>query len=114
MIAWARSTSAEHRWSFSPAAKVSWDFTKHVTIGAEYYGGFGPVANIDPFRLQSQAIYPVFDLNVSPLWEINFGPGIGFTSGTDHLLFKVIIGRRVTWGRSHSPTNQKGKESSPD
>jgi hypothetical protein len=97
----------DQQWAFEPAAKVSWDFTKHITGGVEYYGAFGPVANIDPFHDQGQAIYPVIDLNISPLWEINFGPGIGFTAGTDHLLFKTIIGRRLSWGkaggRKHSP-----------
>jgi hypothetical protein len=38
----------------------------------------------------------VTDLNVSPKWEFNFGVGVGLTGGTDHLLVKMIIGRRVT------------------
>ncbi len=104
----------DEQWAFSPAVKVSWDFTRHVTFGVEYYGGFGPVTNFDPLREQSQAFYPVFDLNLSPVWEINFGPGIGVTSGTDHLLFKFILGRRVTWGRHHVPSNVKGTENSLD
>lgn len=86
-------------WTFAPAAKVSWNFTKVIAGGLEYYGSFGPVANIDPFHDQQQAIYPVIDLDVSPKWEINFGPGVGFTAGTDHWLFKTIIGRRFSWGR---------------
>jgi len=40
----------------------------------------------------------VSDLNVSPLWEINIGVGLGVTAATDHLIVKGIIGRRFTWG----------------
>jgi len=36
----------------------------------------------------------VTDLNVSPNWEFNFGVGVGLTGGSDHLLVKMIIGRR--------------------
>jgi hypothetical protein len=42
------------------------------------------------------------DRNVSPLWEINIGVGIGATAATDHLIFKAILGRRFDWGR-YSP-----------
>ncbi len=94
-------------WTFAPDVKVSWDFTKHISGGLEYYGSFGPVANIDPLHYQSQAVYPVIDLNVSPKWEINFGPGIGMTAGTDHLLFKTIIGRRFSWGKSDNRQSQQ-------
>jgi tartrate dehydratase alpha subunit/fumarate hydratase class I-like protein len=41
----------------------------------------------------------VTDLNVSPLWEINIGVGIGGTASTDHLIVKAILGRRFDWGR---------------
>jgi hypothetical protein len=54
------------------------------------------------FHEQSQQFIPVVDLSISPLWEINFGVGIGATAGTDHLLVKAIIGRRFNWGRSHA------------
>ena len=36
------------------------------------------------------------DLNFSPKWEFNFGVVVGLTGGTDHLLVKMILGRRVT------------------
>ena len=93
---------ADQQWNFSPAAKISWDFTKVVTFGLEYYGGFGPVSSVSPIREQSQQFVPAFDLNVSPKWEINFGVGVGVTEGTDHLLVKGIIGRRFEWPKRHS------------
>jgi hypothetical protein len=91
---------SDRSWQFSPAAKISWDFAKHVAFGLEYYGGFGPVIGLFPFHEQSQLFIPAFDLDVSPRWEINFGIGVGVTGGTDHLLVKAILGRRFNWGHS--------------
>ena len=83
---------------FSPNAKVSYDFTKAVSFGLEYYGAVGPIGSFDPLAEQQQQFFPSFDLNVSPNWEINFGVGVGVTRSTDHLIVKTIIGRRFTWG----------------
>jgi hypothetical protein len=93
---------AKRGWEFAPDAKVSWNFTKAVAFGLEYYTGLGPVGDFDPFPRQSQQFVPAFDLNVSPKWEINFGLGVGVTGGTDHMLLKAIIGRRFEWGKRHS------------
>jgi len=99
---------ADQQWNFSPDAKISWDFTPKVAFGLEYYGGWGPVNNLSPFNEQSQQFVPAFDLDLSPKWEINFGLGIGVTAGTDHMLFKAIIGRRFDWGnRRHRDKAEK-------
>ena len=81
-------------WEFSPNAKVSFDITKAVSFGLEYYGALGPIGNFDPVSEQGQQIIPAIDLNLSPKWEFNFGVGVGVTRGTDHLLVKMILGRR--------------------
>jgi hypothetical protein len=82
---------------FSPNAKVSYDFSKVVSGGLEYYGALGPVGSFDPVAEQQQQFFPSIDLNVSPDWEINFGVGWGVTRSTDHLIVKTIIGRRFSW-----------------
>jgi hypothetical protein len=82
---------------FSPNAKVSYDFSKVVTGGLEYYGALGPVGSFDPVAEQQQQFFPSIDLNVSPDWELNFGVGWGVTRSTDHLIIKGIIGRRFSW-----------------
>jgi hypothetical protein len=84
---------------FSPNLKVSYDFSKVVSGGFEYYGALGPLSGFDPISEQRQQIFPSIDLNVSPKWELNFGVGVGLTGATDHLIIKGIIGRRFTWGR---------------
>jgi hypothetical protein len=90
-------------WVFSPNAKVSYDFTKVISGGLEYYGSLGPIGNPDPLQDQQQQIFPALDLNVSPDWELNFGIGWGLTASTDHLIIKAIIGRRFNWGKRKRP-----------
>lgn len=82
---------------FSPAAKISYDFTKHIAGGLEYYGSVGPITGFDPLKDQQHQFFPTIDLDVSPVWEFNFGVGIGATRSTDHLIFKAIVGRRFSW-----------------
>ena len=86
-------------WGFAPAFKVSYDFTRVVSGGLEYYADYGRIGGFAPLHDQQQQIFAVTDLNVSPVWEINFGVGIGFTAATDHLIFKAILGRRIDWGK---------------
>lgn len=84
---------------FSPAAKVSYDFTKVITGGVEYYADYGSIRDIATLHDQQQQIFPALDLNLSPKWEINFGVGIGPTAATDRWIIKAIVGRRFDWGR---------------
>ena len=87
---------------FAPSTKVSYDFTPVVGGGLEWYADYGAIGNISPVHNQQQQIFVVADLNVSPLWEINIGVGMGATAATDRLIVKAILGRRFDWGR-HSP-----------
>ena len=86
---------------FSPNFKAGYDITKKINAGLEYYGVLGPVTGFDPLQEQQQQIVPSVDLNLSPNWEFNFGVGVGVTHGTDHLLVKMILGRR--FGASSHP-----------
>jgi hypothetical protein len=79
---------------FSPSAKVSYDLTKVVSPGIEYYGSLGPVGAFLPASQQQQQLYGVVDLNIDPRWEINFGLGGGLTRATDGFIIKMILGRR--------------------
>ena len=86
-------------WQFAPAVKVSYDFTKVVSGGIEYYGDYGEIGNFASLHNQQQQIFVVTDLNVSPKWEINIGAGIGPTAATDHWIMKGILGRHFSWIR---------------
>jgi hypothetical protein len=79
---------------FSPNVKGSYDVTKVVALGLEYYGSTGPFFNYDPIQKQVQQLFIATDLNEDPDWEFNGGIGTGFTQATEKLIFKIIIGRR--------------------
>jgi hypothetical protein len=85
---------------FAPGAKISYDFNKAVSGGFEYYADYGRLGSLDTLHDQQQQLFLVTDLNVSPVWEINVGVGVGATAGTDHLIVKGILGRRFSWGRT--------------
>jgi len=82
---------------FSPNAKVSYDFTKKIAGGLEYYATYGPLTGFDPLREQQQQFVPTIDVDFAPQWEFNFGVGVGATRSTDHLIVKFILGRRFEW-----------------
>ncbi|HWF46025.1 MAG TPA: hypothetical protein VG168_03385 [Bryobacteraceae bacterium] len=87
---------------FSPNFKVSYQFDKLVAGGLEYYGDTGDITGFDPLYMQQQQIVPAIDLDFSPEWEFNFGLGVGVTRGTDHLLIKMILGRRFNFRTSQA------------
>jgi len=93
-----RSLSGEtsgRGWEFSPNVALTYDVSRAVTAGLEYYGAFGPLTGFDPPREQQHQLFAALDLNVSPRWEINLGVGRGFTASTDRLLIKTIFGYRL-------------------
>jgi hypothetical protein len=89
--------TASQGFVFSPNVKFSYDFTKKITGGLEYYGSVGPATQFLAPRLQQHQIFPAIDLNLAPKWEINFGLGVGVTRSTDHLIAKMILGYRFNF-----------------
>jgi len=92
-----KGESSSRGFAFSPNFKVSYDLTRKIAAGIEYYGALGPVSGFDPLRDQQQQIFPTIDLNLAPQWEINLGLGVGMTRSTDHLIAKVILGYRFNF-----------------
>jgi hypothetical protein len=81
-------------WDFAPSAKVSFDVTKLISTGVEYYADLGEIGHFDNAHEQQHQLFPTLDLNFSPEWEFNFGVGFGLTRRTDDLMVKLIVGRR--------------------
>jgi hypothetical protein len=86
--------NANKGFEFAPNAKVSYDITKKVAFGLEYYGTVGEIANFDPLSAQEHQFFPAVDLDLGPRWEFNAGVGVGVTRSTDRLILKVILGHR--------------------
>ena len=86
--------SSSQGWAFAPSAKVSFDITKVIAFGSEYYASLGPIGDWSNWSDQQQQVFPTIDLNFSPDWEFNFGVGFGLTRSTDGLIIKLILGYR--------------------
>jgi hypothetical protein len=84
---------------FSPNFKAGYQVSKRVSMGVEYYSSLGSITGFDPLRDQEQQFIPCVDLDLGENWEFNFGVGVGATGATDHLLIKMILGRRFSFGR---------------
>ncbi len=79
---------------FSPNVKGSYDVSKVVALGLEYYGTTGPFFHYDAFQKQQQQLFVATDLSYNTTWEFNGGIGYGFTQATEKAIFKIIIGRK--------------------
>jgi len=90
--------------TFEPNLKLMYSFFKNAGFGVEYYGNVGYVNDLNEFPQQEDAIFITYDLLNNAKWELNVGAGFGVTSATDPFVFKVLVGRRVNWGKK-SNTN---------
>ncbi len=88
--------------TFSPSFKTSFAASSKYSLGLEYYGDIGPLNQFEKLPQQNHAIFAVADLDLDPKWEVNFGPGFGFTDAADKLVFKLIVGRRLSWSKKHT------------
>jgi hypothetical protein len=79
---------------FSPNLKVSVEITSWLKAGFEYYNSMGPFNHFDELGQQPHQLVLAFDLDVSPVWEINLGYVKGLTAAVEPAIIKVIIGRR--------------------
>jgi hypothetical protein len=80
---------------FSPNATVGFDVTRKVNLAVEYYGAWGSLTRFDPYQEQQHQLFGVINLDWGPEWEFNIGVGDGWTAATDHLIAKMILGRRM-------------------
>jgi Putative MetA-pathway of phenol degradation len=88
---------------FSPNLKIAYSMTRKLSAGLEYYGSLGSITGFDRVDLQQHQIVPAIDYDFGPNWEFNLGAAVGVTGSTDHLLLKMIIGRRFRFITPHMP-----------
>ncbi len=88
---------------FAPSFKLGYGFTKKLSAGFEYYGSVGSLTGFNPFNIEQQQFFPSIDYDFGPAWEFNFGVGVGVTHSTDHLILKMIVGRRFRFITPHLP-----------
>ena len=86
--------NSDKGFSFSPNAKTSYELSKKLALGFEYYGSVGGLFKFLPSQEQEHQLFVAADIDFSPDWELNFGYGIGFTNATDNGIAKIILGYR--------------------
>jgi len=101
---WSINPALERSWQgatvnqgfvFAPNVTVGYDVTRKVNLAFEYYGSYGPITNFSPYDQQQHQLFGVVNLDLGPMWEFNFGVGNGWTPATDHVIVKMILGRRM-------------------
>jgi len=85
---------ANKGFEFSPCFKWSYDVTKKVAVGTEYYASLGSFTGFDTYSNQQHQLFAAVDLDIDPKWELNFGYGLSFTPATANDIFKIILGHQ--------------------
>jgi hypothetical protein len=79
-----------------PNAALTYDVTRKVNLGVEYYGAVGNTrTGLDALGAQEHDLYGVVNLDFGPDWEFNAGYGQGLTHAGDRRVLKMILGRRT-------------------
>lgn len=89
-----QGVDAHRGFGMEPGVKVSYNLTKVIAPGLEYYAETGPIAHFSSLHDQHHLIFPTLDLNASPNWELNFAVGRGLTGTSEHWVIKWIVGYR--------------------
>ena len=76
---------------FAPAARLARNLGNDRFVGLEYYSFYGKIGNILPLQQQYQELYVVTDFKLKDV-DVELGVGRGFTSGSDPMNIKAIIG----------------------
>jgi hypothetical protein len=77
---------------FAPASRVAYNFGETWAVAAEEYDDFGPLRGFYRSNQQEHQLYAVIDHN-SKVWMVEAGVGLGLTSATDKVVFKLILSR---------------------
>ena len=73
-------------WEGSYSAQALYHWSADYSAGLEFYGDVGEFRHMAQVREQGHYVMPVIN------WKgLSFGPGVGLTSGSDRLLFKVNL-----------------------
>lgn len=76
---------------FEPALSAKGRLSERVSLGLEYYGGYGPLGALLPSREQDQYLFGAGDYDLGGGFDLNFGVGAGLSDASDPLTFKAIV-----------------------
>jgi hypothetical protein len=82
-------------------------WTRYFSPGVEFYGGVGLIDESDPLSAQQHYIFPVVWGKLPHGVEYNFGPGFGFTRGSDRVIVKFNLGVEKFVGSLFGPSPER-------
>lgn len=80
------------RLDFAPAERVAYNLSPIWAIAVEHYADFGPLQQFHTVGRQAQTLFGVLDYKQEDQYNIEFGLGHGFTSASDDLVVKLMVG----------------------
>ncbi len=80
-----------------PAAMAVVKIRGLISLGLEYYAGYGPLDAPAALRDQQQILYQVVNLLAVRGLEVNLGVGEGLTAVSNRLTVKAIVGYGLDW-----------------
>jgi hypothetical protein len=83
--------------TFAPAGKIGYDFSRTVSAGVEYYASYSKLLSPDTLHNQQQQIFAVKDLNVSQQWGGQFWHWRGTDLCNRSSDPQGILGRHFDW-----------------
>ncbi|HEU4574074.1 MAG TPA: hypothetical protein VFS36_03660 [Chitinophagaceae bacterium] len=87
-------TGNDKHLGLTPQFKTVYTIQQKVGVGFEYYATLGTFHKIFPGDEQEHLIGPMVDLYTWSDWEFNSGYLFGLTPGSNHGIFKLLVGHR--------------------
>jgi hypothetical protein len=88
--------------TFEPCFMAVYKLHETVSFGIEDYANYGPFkGGFLPFQQEEHYVFEVFNVLSVKHVELNFGVGEGLTSGSNRLVFKMILG--YVWEKDEPP-----------
>jgi hypothetical protein len=77
---------------FAPETRLDYNFSPIWAVALEEYDDFGELRRFNTVSQQSHQLFWVVDYNGKPV-NVEFGAGIGMTSGSDGLVLKLMFSK---------------------
>jgi hypothetical protein len=76
----------------APAGRIAYNVTPEWALAVEHYADFGQLAALHAVGQQAQTLFAVLDYKQEDVGSIEFGAGHGFTTASDDVVLKLILG----------------------
>ena len=87
-----RGPGSDAGWDAEPSARLGFPEIGKWEWSLEYYGSYGELKNLAPFKQQVHQLYPGFDYNFNDNLVLNVGVGLGLTSAGNQTIVKTRLG----------------------